>query len=140
MLFSNVLITGCMYTRYVLVNMISLFSCICEGLHKLCRECDRVFHKAVTKRSHVRFPILSAGYTDESLREQLDDEVRSIFETKSSDVTNMDIIAPFATAHLEAIVSVIALFLCQIRRIVDDRRVCSTLDLIDFNIGIGQTS
>lgn len=41
-----------------------VISCIRENCHRLCRECDKVFHKSSSKRSHIRLCIPSTGEED----------------------------------------------------------------------------
>lgn len=52
-----------------------VISCIRENCHRLCRECDKVFHKSSSKRSHIRLCVPSTG--EEGLLSLLESRLQS---------------------------------------------------------------
>lgn len=57
-------------------------SCICDEMFHLCVECDKVFHKSVLKRSHIRIPIVAGkgGFSTSALLESMGDDFRVVVE------------------------------------------------------------
>jgi hypothetical protein len=54
-------------------------SCICDEMFHLCVECDKVFHKSVLKRSHIRIPIMTEVSSD-ALLEEMGGEFKAVVE------------------------------------------------------------
>lgn len=112
-------------SKFSLMKFISN-SCSSEGLNKLCRECDRVFHKAVTKRSHLRIPVVSHANTLTQLLSTLDCELQEILV--SSHLRHSAVIR--WTCGLEQLCNYLCLLLYHVRSLFDDRRVRSILVLL----------
>ena len=55
--------------------------CIGERCFCLCRDCDRVFHKAVQKRTHFRVPLaLSEPSLDPAFLERMPKDLQALLE------------------------------------------------------------
>lgn len=50
-------------------------SCIRESCHRLCRECDKVFHKSSSKRSHIRLCV--PAFEEEELLSTLESRLQA---------------------------------------------------------------
>lgn len=117
----------------------TMCSCIMDGLHGLCRECDRVFHKSATKRGHVRLPVLTQGSMDVEISLEPQESLGRHFDQAD----NVDCLhfpagagagtEPFvltghcqwkASAYTKYAANVLCLLLHRIRMLIDDRRVC----------------
>jgi hypothetical protein len=96
-----------------------------DGLDRLCRECDRVFHKAVTKRTHIRVPFVVQSSSIDTLLTSLDMDSRqlvSLMQEKN--------FGPFRHSWtLEYLMNSLCVLLHYTKALVDDRRVILLSDL-----------
>jgi hypothetical protein len=105
-----------------------IYSCCQDGYSNLCRECDRVFHKASIKRNHIRLPILSSLSSNDSIMSLLDDDMKAIIADYDSqlildDGSTLDSSNCNDKFNDIVISHCICLVLCTLRSVIDDRRV-----------------
>lgn len=103
----------------VLVSFHLIHSCSSEGLNRLCRECDRVFHKAATKRSHLRIPVVSHVMILNKLLSTLDSELHQVLQSMNQQHSSM-IRSP---CGIEYLYNTLCLLLYHFRTLMDDKRV-----------------
>jgi hypothetical protein len=104
----------------------------------LCVECDKVFHKSVLKRNHIRLPVIelvSAG----ALLEAMGAALRSAVENQNNDtelkhaaVSRDDILDDVLKEKRELLAHTSCLLLSHIASLVNDRQVLfsSLLDIL----------
>ena len=109
-----------------------MYSCIEENCSNLCQDCDKVFHKAASKRTHIRMPCAAVGPVDRPLMRSivklLPEELRYIvygmqewhFSSTSSNSGGIGSSKPSPSVMVN---EVVALLFASIRGIIDDRRV-----------------
>lgn len=93
-----------------------------DGLSRLCRECDRVFHKAVTKRTHIRIPILpnkSAFHESTISSPFFDNDLNKLIEF----IQEKHIGAFRFAWTLEYLMNTLCVLLFYVKLIFDDLRV-----------------
>lgn len=97
------------------------YACCGEGFSLLCRECDRVFHKAVSKRTHIRLPILSHVELTlhTSLLDLCDGKVRELLE----DYDNTDVDTYSSFSNSSTISHLLCIIMASLRYAIDDSRV-----------------
>jgi hypothetical protein len=112
--------------------------CICDDMFYLCVECDKVFHKSVLKRNHIRLPVIelvSAG----ALLEAMGAALRSAVENQNNDtelkhaaVSRDDILDDVLKEKRELLAHTSCLLLSHIASLVNDRQVLfsSLLDIL----------
>lgn len=110
-------------------------SCMFDGLHGLCRECDRVFHKSVSKKYHIRAPIGQRSRRIDDTVRNLQENVRHHFTNETLETVSfgtMEHDAPRiqikgndwnAYTYGDFVANVMPLLLHYIASLVDDRRV-----------------
>lgn len=104
-----------------------------DGLHGLCRECDRVFHKAVTKKAHIRLPIqqiqdydtVAATHLHSNLCSLLEDDCEAMSFGYESEVPRLYVRNSrwSVDAYGEYVANVMILLLHYIQKLIDDKRV-----------------
>lgn len=113
------------YFKWLSISCDYQCSCIEEKCCNLCQDCDKVFHKAASKRTHVRMPCSAVGPVDRplmrSIVQLLPEELRYIVygmqEWHFSRCYHEKSKSPVIVSE------VVALLLGSIRGIIDDRRV-----------------
>ena len=101
------------------MHHVDLFSCVKEECCQLCVECDRVFHKAVAKRHHIRIPVVV--YNEEAQQLQLETLLRMMPGPISTVTKSLLSLGRWLT--LQGLASILA----SIRELMDDRTVSSII-------------
>jgi hypothetical protein len=121
-------------------TVLSDYSCVKDRVHRLCKDCDVVFHKSAIKRRHIRLPVIlikslrhSSNILPDVESEQLPSEVFcfSLNELVSNSSTTagdiIDYIGSFsaseAVSRLELRDAVSCLLTNTVIGLIDDRKV-----------------
>jgi hypothetical protein len=105
-----------------------------DGLHGLCRECDRVFHKSVTKKAHIRLPINVNQDSDSRVLSSVQDSLRELIEDESLEMVSFGRLHDDPRFYIggsrwdlngygEYVANVMTLLLHHIQKLLDDKRV-----------------